>query len=114
MRDGHLARGYFFRRGADEAELTVAQGFGVVIAAVSSIHAYRRAEDAAGHGTPLVDAAKAGCGVERRAGCIVGEVFEAFLLFIACAERAGFRVARKICSICREPRAGAAFDGLCG
>lgn len=67
-----------------------------------------RAEDAAGHWTPSVDVAETGFGVEGGTGRIVGEVFEAGLIFFFCAEVAGDGVAGEIGGVLVEPglRAG--------
>ena len=73
-------------------------------------HADGRAEDAAGHGPPRVDIATAGSGIERGAGRIVGEIFEAGAVGVGRSEEAGFSVAGKIGAVLGEPRAAAAFD----
>jgi hypothetical protein len=81
--------------------------------AFGSVFTYRpngRAENAAGHGTPLVDAATAGRGVERGAGGFVGEVFKAGLIGGRSAERAGLGITGKIWAVLGEPRPGAKLE----
>lgn len=115
VRDGHFAGGDLRGRGADEAELAMTQAFGAVFAC----GAHGRAENAAGHGPPRVHIAAAGCGVERGARGIVGEVFEAGLIFRGTAEQAGVSITGKIRTMLRKPDAGTALDlgserGICG
>ena len=115
MRDRHLAGSDLLWRRSDEAEFAMAEAFGSVF----TYRPNRRAEDAAGHGTPLVDAATAGRGVERGAGGFVGEVFKAGLIGGGCAERAGLGIAGKVRTMFGEPGARAEFDvhgerGICG
>ena len=75
------------------------------------VHANGRAEDAAGHGTPLVNVAKAGGGVERGTGCFIGVVFEAVTICLGVAETACLWIARKVSAVLADPCLGAAFKG---
>ena len=73
VRDGHFAGGDFGFVSADEAKVAAAEcvtGSGW------------RAEDAAGHGTPGVDAAEAGSRVEGRTSGLISEIVEAGLVGI--------------------------------
>jgi hypothetical protein len=108
-RDGHLAGGDLIRSCADEAELAVAETLG----AVFTCRANRRPEDAAGHGTPRVDVATAGGGVERGASGIVGKVFKTFLVGSRCAKNARLAIAGKVWAVIGEPGAGAELE-VCG
>jgi hypothetical protein len=105
VRDRHFACGDLGLRGFDEAEFATAEGFTLV-------HADRWPEDAAGHGTPCIDVAEAGFGIECGTRGIVGEVFEAGLLFIGIAEQTGCEIARKIVAVLCKPCAGTLFDGF--
>jgi len=106
VRDRHFAGGDLLGRGADEAELAMPQALGAVLACC----AHRRAEDAAGHRSPRVHIAAAGCGVKRGACGIVGEVFEACLIFDRIAERARVSISGKKWTVFRKPGSGAALD----
>jgi len=97
----HFTSGYLGFRGADKAKLAAAD---------SLFHADGRAEDAAGHGPPSVDAAKARGWIERGAGSIVGEVLEAFAVEGGVAEQAGGGVAGEDRPVLGDPSAGAALD----
>lgn len=108
VRDWHLAGADLLRSGADKAELAVAEAFGAVFV----YRADRRAEDAASHGTPLVDVATAGRGVKRGAGSVVGKVFKEGLVGFRRAERAGPEIAGKGRTVLSQPDAGAVLD--CG
>ena len=114
VRDRHFALGNLLGCSTDEAQLAMAQAFSAIFAC----RANRRAKDAAGHGPPCVHIAAAGCGVECRAGGIVGEVFEAGVIFGRVAESAGVLIAGKIRTVFGEPGAGAVGDfgserGIC-
>ena len=61
-------------------------------------------------GRHCVNIAAAGGGVERGAGGVVGEVFEAGLIGFGCAERAGLGIAGEAGAMLGEPGAGAALD----
>ena len=73
-------------------------------------HADGRAEDATGHGTPGIDIAEAGGGVEGGTRGVVGEVFEAGLVGFGVSEEAGEGIAGKVGQVLGEPGAGAAFE----
>lgn len=101
----HLAGGDLILGGSDEAEFAAGEAFAVG-------HTDRGTEDAAGHWTPGVDIAEASFGIEGGTGCVVGEVFEAGLVFFRCAEDAGRGVAGEVGSVLLQPGGGALADGL--
>ncbi len=84
----HLAAGYFFGGGVDEAELADCE--------VAVVVAHGRAEGAALHGAGGVEIAGTGGGVEDGAGLIVGEVFEGFFVVRFGEERTGGGVAGEV------------------
>ena len=84
----HLAAGYFFGWGVDEAELADGE--------VAVVVAHGRAEGAALHGASGVEVAGTGGGVEDGAGLVVGEVFEGFFVVWFGEERAGGGVAGEV------------------
>ncbi len=115
LRDRHFAGGNLGGRGADEAELAMAQAFDAVLIC----RANWGSENPASHGPPCVHVAPAGRWVERGTCGFVGEVCEAGMVFRGTSERARFAIAGKIRTMFREPGAGAILDlrrerGICG
>jgi AraC-like DNA-binding protein len=96
VRNGHLAGGNLFLRSTDETELAASQGIAVG-------HTDRRPEDTANHRTPFVYVAKAGLRVERRAGSVVGKVFEARLIGFGGAKQARAAIAREFRAMLADP-----------
>ena len=110
MRDGHFGGCDFLLSGGGEAKLAIAEGF----LAAGADGADGGTEDAAGHGTPGVDAAAAGGWIERGTGRFVGEILEAVAVAVCCAQHAGGRVAGKCGAVLGNPGAGAGLDGAGG
>jgi hypothetical protein len=73
VRDRHFAGGDLGLACSDEAEIAASERI--------AFHTNWRPKDAAGHGPPGVDVAEARCRIERRTRRLVGEVFEAGLVF---------------------------------
>lgn len=99
MREGHLAGGDLVVGSPDEAEFAAAEG-------IAFGHTDRRPENAAGHGSPVVDVAEASFGIEGGARCVVGEVLEAGLVFFRCAENSGCGVAGEVGAVLLNPSLG--------
>jgi len=89
-----------------EAKLAVAEGAGV---RDLGLDANGWAEDAAGHGAPLVDIATAGGGVERGTRGGVGIELEAGALCVGFSETTGLRIAGKAGAMVIEPDAGSSL-----
>ena len=107
MRHRHFAGGYLLGRRTNKAQLAVAEARYAVVA----FSANRWPEDAAGHGTPLINIAAAGCGVERGTRRVIGEVFELGLIGGRGADDAGVEIAGEVRSVLGEPRVGTTLDG---
>ena len=76
----------------------------------SPIAANGRPKDAAGHGTPLVDVATTGGGVESGTCSVVGKVFKEGLVGFCRAEHASVGIAGKTWAELGKPGAGAKLD----
>lgn len=116
--DGHLAGCDLGGCCALEAELAVAEGFGIGrgigrgirgdiggggLGFHTGFHANGRAKDAAGHGTPRVEIAMA-CGwVQRGTGSFVGKLLKALLIGFRCATQTGAWVAGKLRTVRGNP-----------
>ena len=74
------------------------------------MHADRRAEDSAGHGSPLINIAMAGHWVECGTGGLVGIVFESGALGIGFAETACSRIAGEGGAVLVKPDARTALN----
>ena len=107
LRDPHLAGSDLGRTYAHEAEFAVRQSRAVV---VSRVHCDRRPEDAARHGPSLINIAEARCRIERWAGRVIRELFEALPVRIGAAQQTGRRVAGKVTAVLVDPALRAAFD----
>jgi hypothetical protein len=96
VRERHLAGGDLVGAGSDEAELATGETF-------AAGDTDRRSEDAAGHGAECINIAEAGLGIEGGTGCVVGEVFEASLVFLGGAEDSGVEAAGEVGGVLGEP-----------
>jgi len=76
-------------------------------------HADGRTEDAAGHGTPLVDIAVTGGGVERGTRGLIGVVLEAGAIGVGVAEATRRAIAGKCGAVLVEPYPRPALE-VCG
>jgi hypothetical protein len=103
MRGAHFAGGDLVVGSPDEAEFAAGEG-------IAFGHTDGRPEDAAGHGSPVVDVAEASFGIEGGAGCVVGEVLEAGLVFFRCAENSGCGVAGEVGTVLPNPSLGSGLN----
>lgn len=92
----HFAGGDLIFGGSDETEFAAAER-------VALAHAHGRTEDTAGHGTPRVQVAVPGGGIESGTGCVVGEILEGSLIVLGTADQSGFPVAREVPTILLDP-----------
>jgi len=105
--NGHFAGGNFCFSCADKAQFAVAQGSGI---RGVGFHADGRAKDAAGHGTPFVDIAETGGGIEGGTWRLVGVVFEAGAFGIGFAEESGLGITGECGAVLTEPFRSTAFQ----
>ena len=105
VRGMHFASGDLFGGGSDEAELAAGEAF-------AAGNQDGRAEDTAGHGAECVDVAETRVGIEGGAGGVIGEVFEAGLVFFGCSEDSGSGVAGEVGGVLVEPGADAVANGF--
>ena len=95
--DRHFAGGNLLLGGAVIAKLADAEAL---------LRAHGRPKNAAGHGTGKIQITKAGDGIERRTGLVIGEVFKTGFRLFRGVQQARYRITREVLDepLDRSPR----------